>query len=148
MASLQQIPTATAWGSNRCILWESYETHKCVVRAAGGTHSYHSAVDLTHFVLVLHYFMKKHFGSQNVEQTVRPSLSERVGWTIVNNATLSVAAFNSTDDVTINNAVARTKCVNTAQCCVALLRRVIHRARSRCPVSHRTQSGTITKTKR
>ena len=74
MASLQQIPTATAWGSSGCILWESYETHKNVVMAAGGTHIYHSAVGLTHFVFVLYYFMKKHFGSENVKQTVRPSV--------------------------------------------------------------------------
>jgi len=127
---------------NRCILWESYEMHKCVVRAEGGTHIYHSAVDLTHFDLVLYHFMKKHFGSQNVKQTVRPSvcLSDRTrGWDGPSLTTqLSVAAFNSTDDVTINNAVAHTKCVNTAHCCLALLRHVIHSARSRCPVSQRT----------
>jgi len=74
MASLQQIPTATAWGSNRCILWESYEKHENVVMDADGTHIYHSAVGLTHFVLLLYYFMKKHFGSENVKQTVRPSV--------------------------------------------------------------------------
>jgi hypothetical protein len=141
----------TAWGSNRCMLWEPYETHKRVVRAAGGTHSYHSLVDLTLFVIVLYYFMKKHFGSQNVKQTVRPSvcLSDRTReWDGPSLTTqLSVAAFNWTDDVTINNAVAHTKCVNTSHCCMALLRHVVHTDRSRCPVSQRTQSGTITKTK-
>lgn len=148
MTSLQQIPTAAAWRSNRCIFWESYETHKCVVRAAGGANIYHSAVDLTHFVLVLYYFIKKHFGSQNVKQTVRLSVRTRE-WDGPSLTTqLSVAAFNSTDDVTINNAVAHTKCDNTAHCCLALLRHVIHTACSRCPVSQRTQSGTITKNKR
>jgi len=110
--------------------------------AAGGTYIYHSAVGLPHFVLVLYYFMKKHFGSENVKQIVRPSvrLSDRTReWDGPSLTTqLSVAAFNSTDDVTINNAVAHTKCVNTAHCYLAFLQHVIHAARSRCPVSQRT----------
>jgi hypothetical protein len=140
MTSLQRIPTATAWRSNRCILWEPYEMHKCVVRAAVGAHIYHSDVDLAHFVLVL-TISRRNTSDHKTWNKLSVRLSDRTReWDGPSLTTqLSVAAFNSTDDVTINNAVAHTKCVNTAHCCLALLRHVIHTACSRCPVSQRTQ---------